>query len=69
MSVSVTKNDLDTMEAMVDKYSLSGVVESLAHIANEKGDHLRTNWQDNETAKEWERAAAALDKTAARILL
>lgn len=55
------------LENLLDHYSLSDILESLAQIANEKADHLRTNWQDENTAKIWERDANKLSKLASKL--
>jgi hypothetical protein len=52
----------DELEALIDKTSLAGVVFALVQIANEKGEHVATNWGDAVTAKYWFRAANRIDK-------
>jgi hypothetical protein len=51
----------EKLEELIDHSSFSGVVMALVQIANEKADHIRANWQDEGTAKRWERAAKAVD--------
>ena len=59
------KHDLDTLEALVDKEgSVLDVIEGLSQIAFEKGDHLRSNWQDEPAAKRWDRLGKRLDNFA-----
>jgi len=45
----------DRLEAMLDQSSLKEVLDMLAEICHEKADHLRSNWQDEAAAKDWER--------------
>lgn len=51
------KDKRDALEAIMDQCSPYDMCEMLAVIANEKADHVRTNWQDEATAKQWERVA------------
>ncbi len=69
MAVNIAKADLDELEGLVDRYSLTGVVEALAQISFEKADHIRTNWQDQVTAREWDRSAKQLDAAASKIMV
>ena len=61
------KNDLKRqLETLIDKDSLQYVLSTIAEICHEKAEHLRENWQDNNTAKIWDKAgnnvAAVLSK-------
>jgi hypothetical protein len=49
------------LETSVDSFSLAQVLESLAEICREKAQHLADNWQDESTAKLWEKAASRID--------
>lgn len=57
----------DTLEALVDRYSMAAVVHALARIADAKADHLETNWQDRHSAAQWTRVSARLDAQVPRI--
>ncbi len=57
--------DMEMLEGMVDRYSLSDVFGMLSDICNEKAEHVETNWQDKPLAKAWEQNA----ETLARIIL
>lgn len=50
----------DTLEAMIDKYTLKEVVDFLVVVCAKKAAHLRENWQDDIQAGDWSRAAQAL---------
>jgi len=54
-----TQRDLETL---VDRIGLNSLVQLLAVVCEEKANHLRANWQDEVSAKAWERSAKALDK-------
>lgn len=60
----VSKDDMEALEGMVDKYTLFEVLVALDVIAGDKADHLRANWQDHVSAKTWDRARAAVTKAA-----
>ncbi len=49
------------LELLVDGASLANVLAALAEIAREKADHIRSNWHDNVTAREWDRAARTIE--------
>lgn len=55
---------MDALEAILDQTDMSSLLLALGRVANEKGEHLRINWQDNITAKVWDRMATKLDKLA-----
>lgn len=52
----------DQLEAMIDKSSLNDVLDMLAEICHAKADHLRSNWQDEPAAKDWDRAGNRINK-------
>ena len=47
----------ESLEILVDGYSFEQIIESLEEICLEKSDHLSSNWQDTEGAKDWSRKA------------
>lgn len=58
----------DQLEALLDRYgSPEMLVEALAVIASEKADHVQSNWQDEDTARLWEKIARSLDRETARL--
>lgn len=57
----------DQLEGLVDQTSLTQVCEALAEVCRDKAEHLRTNWQDDATAKAWEHAAKTIETAATRI--
>jgi hypothetical protein len=56
-----------TVEDIEDKIGIKALTEMLAGISFEKAEHLRTNWQDETTAKWWERVGKLFDKTALKL--
>ena len=62
----------DALEAMVDRFGLQSVLNGLAYICSGKADHIAHNWQDQRSARHWERAAIhltnAADDTAIRFV-
>jgi len=57
-----TQNLTAALEALVDRHGAKAVLLDLAFICAEKADHIRSNWQDEVTAKAWDRAAKACDR-------
>lgn len=50
------------LEGMIDAAGLRNVVWALAHICWGKADHVRSNWQDEQLARDWEVNASMLDR-------
>jgi hypothetical protein len=47
--------EVETLERLMDRSGgVSDIFETMEHIANEKADHVRSNWQDEQLAKRWE---------------
>ena len=57
----------DELEIMIDKIGLSKALFLIAEICCEKAEHLQSNWQDANAAKEWTADARAIEKLAAKI--
>jgi hypothetical protein len=57
-------DQLESLERLVDKHTLQGVLEGLAFIAGEKASHIAGNWQDTKLAKSWARDADYLERMA-----
>ena len=58
------KTDRDVLEAYVDKHQLTGVLEALIEICQDKSIHIAENWQDATLARTWIRAARRIDRLA-----
>lgn len=49
---------METMlECMVDRLGSRNVLAALAHVYEAKSAHLAEAWQDEKTAKQWDRTA------------
>lgn len=59
--------DVIALEQLVDRYSLAMVVEGLVAICGAKAMHVRSTWQDEPMAKDWERDARTLDRIVSHI--
>jgi hypothetical protein len=53
----MTKEYMDSLESIVDQLTLAAVLEMLERICHKKAEHLRTHWQDENSAKLWDKAA------------
>jgi len=60
--------DLDLLEEIIDRHTLSDVLVMLSNICLAKAEHIRTNWQDAPLARAWERDSKVVGKTADRCL-
>jgi hypothetical protein len=48
------------LETLLDQSSLPEMITELAAICYAKADHIRTNWQDEQLARQWAKAADKL---------
>jgi hypothetical protein len=65
--MQMSKNDLDILEAFIDKYGIVDVLSGLSYICGEKAEHIAHSWQDASLAKHWMRLAEAVDKAGVKI--
>lgn len=63
----LTREQLLTLEGLIDSTSLAAVMTALEVICGEKCDHLESNWQDRPASKEWARAAAKIASCNAKL--
>lgn len=52
---------MDQVEGLIDKMTLEQFLNVACNVCMAKGDHLRSNWQDNKSAEVWERMASRLE--------
>jgi hypothetical protein len=52
----------DALEQLIDVNGPAHVLDLFIEVCHEKAEHLRTNWQDDDMARQWERIAKRLDK-------
>ncbi len=57
----------DRLESMIDRHGLTHVLIGLGLVCHEKAEHLRANWQDRESAKQWYRAGNVCDAAGRRV--
>ncbi|WP_427161275.1 hypothetical protein ACQFX9_06745 [Aliinostoc sp. HNIBRCY26] len=56
------KDNTDILEALIDKLTLSAILEMLERICHKKAENLRNHWQDETSAKLWEKAARQIEQ-------
>lgn len=69
MQLTITPEDdvcerVERLEDIVDAYGLAETVSALSIVCTEKADHIQTNWQATELAKQWEAISKRLDTVA-----
>lgn len=52
-----TSLNKDTLEQYIDKYGLSETLSHISDVCYSKAEHLRSNWQDENSASVWEKDA------------
>lgn len=58
----MTKEYINSLESLVDQLTLAAVLEMLERICHKKAENLRTHWQDEHSAKLWEKAARQIEQ-------
>ena len=58
---TVLENFSDHLEFLVDLHGIVDVTEKLREICHDKAEHIRVNWQDEDTADAWEEAGNLID--------
>lgn len=58
---------IEQLEQLIDQHSLKYILESLSTICSEKADHIRTNWQDRDLAKEWQHTAMWINSIVGKV--
>jgi hypothetical protein len=53
---------MEMLETLVDKLTLSAILELLERICHKKAENLRNHWQDEISAKRWEKAARQIEQ-------
>lgn len=56
----------EELEKLVDAWNLATILEALASVCADKAEHLRVNWQDPTSARQWEATQMDLDRVARR---
>jgi hypothetical protein len=66
-NIMITQENKDTLESIIDGSTLADVLNAISEICYEKADHIRTNWQDANTAKVWEKAGKYVELSACKL--
>jgi hypothetical protein len=51
----------EQIEALADKHSIQEILGALVETCHLKAEHLRANWQDEQSAKAYDRANTLID--------
>lgn len=57
----------EQLEKLIDRFTLPQIVAHLANICREKAQHIRENWQDERTAKVWDKNAKQLENVTGKL--
>lgn len=50
------------LESLIDAHGMFKVLAALYNVCTDKAAHLADNWQDERTARAWQKGANRLDK-------
>jgi hypothetical protein len=64
MRVIEEKPRAEIVEMMIDAMGLHDFLDMVSQVADDKADHLESNWQDRPAATKWRRAAKRLSTIA-----
>jgi hypothetical protein len=53
--------EIEILEALIDRLTLATVIEMLERICHRKAENLRTHWKDEISAKLWDKAARQIE--------
>jgi hypothetical protein len=59
---ALTQSERDTLEQLIDRTNAATVLDAIAEICAGKALHIQENWQDEKTARPWERASTAVTR-------
>lgn len=65
--MTLNKQELETLEHMLDGTNLAVMLEALSDICYGKSQHIEEAWQDQPLAKAWARDAAKLATAASKV--
>ena len=58
----ILDSDIEKIQKLIDTQSCCDLLETIADLCLEKGDHIETYRQDSITAKPWKKLAKRLSK-------
>lgn len=64
-----TQEMRDKLETIMDASSVQSMLDMMATICELKADHIRENWQDQQTARVWDQAARALRAASKKVFV
>ena len=67
--IRAKKETILHLESIIDAIGLMNTLEAIADICYDKAEHLRSNWQDEKSAKCWESDGDELHCTIGRLSL
>ncbi|MBD2343447.1 hypothetical protein [Anabaena subtropica] len=53
---------MNILEKFIDNLTLAATLEMLERICHKKAEYLRNNWQDETSAKLWDKAARQIEQ-------
>lgn len=56
----ITQDEMDAIEAIIDKRGMAQVMLALVHITGEKAEHIRSNWGAPLAAGDWDNVSNAM---------
>ena len=59
---NLNPKQIDDLEALIDRTSISAVMEALVATAFGKAQHVEETWQDNLTARVWRKVGKRCDE-------
>jgi len=63
----MTKEELLTLEALIDRHGVGGILAGVEQICLDKAAHIATEWQDTRTAKHWTLASGVVGGAARKV--
>jgi len=51
----------EEIESIIDHKGIAAMLNAMANICHEKAQHIRENWQDDETAKVWDKNGSKIN--------
>jgi hypothetical protein len=62
----LSREDMTTLENLIDRYGVEAILMGMAEIAYEKAQHIAENWpatNEQEQVRAWQRVSRLLDGT------
>lgn len=59
--VNIQKSDMESLERMIDRYRVCGVLQAIATLCEAKAQQIRARWKDEPLAQTYETDAKTID--------